>query len=340
MRIILDTNILRNDYFFNSYQFRILQDFARKTFSTIVIPEIVFDELVALYKRDLLFHEGNILKSQNKLESLLEGTNIHFEKLKFNIDEAVKEYIEYIKNRLGKINAEIPEYQDLFLKEVVRRSNERIKPISDKGEEFRDAILWLTILDYLKKARFDEAVFISNNTRDFADVTHTYLHQQLQDDLKSQNSTLTYYKSLNDFIDYRVNEIIFISKEWLVDHLNWAKLNDDAPLAVEGINATCFYEYYYRSNFDENDVEYWDVISASFKKDASDFFVYKPDSSDLYSVEIHLEGVCTIRFINDRQKFTDREVEFFTNIYLSMKAGNIIGYSGYYEEDSMLCLPD
>lgn len=340
MRIILDTNILRNDYFFNSYQFRILQDFVRKTFSTIVIPEIVFDELVALYKRDLLFHERNIRKSQNNLESLLEGTNIHFEKLKLDIDEVVKEYTEYIKNRLGKINVEFPEYQDLFLREVVRRSNERIKPISDKGEEFRDVILWLTILDYLKKERFDETVFISNNIRDFADVSQTSLHQQLQDDLKSQNSTLTYYKSLNDFIDYRVKEIIFISKEWLVDHLNWAKLNEDAPLVVEGINATCFYEYYYRSNFDENDLEYWDVISATFKKDASDFFVYKPDSSDLYSVEIHLGGVCTIRFINDRQKFTDREVQFFANIYISMKAGNIIGYSGYYEEDSMLCLPD
>lgn len=340
MRIMLDTNILRNDYFFNSYQFRILQDFSRKTFSTIVIPEIVFDELVALYKRDLLFHERNIRKSQNNLELLLEGINIHLEKLNLNVDEAVKKYSEYVKKWLGKLNAEIPEYQELFLKEVVRRSNERIKPISDKGEEFRDTILWLTILDYLKKERFDEAVFISNNTTDFADVTQTSLHQQLQYDLKNQNSTLTYYKSLNDFIDCRVNEIIFISNEWLVDHLNWAKLNEDAPLVVEGINAICFYEYYYRSNFDENDLEYWDVLSATFKKDASDFFVYKPDSSDLYSVEIHLEGVCTIRFINDRQKFTDREVEFFTNIYVSMKAGNIIGYSGYYEEDSMLCLPD
>ncbi len=340
MRIILDTNILRNDYFFNSYKFRILQDFARKTFSTIVIPEIVFDELVALYRRDLLFHERNIRKSQNNLELLLEGINIHFEKLNLNVDEAVKEYFEYVKNWLGKLNAEIPEYQELFLKEVVRRSNERIKPISDKGEEFRDTILWLTILDYLKKERFDEVVFISNNTRDFADETQTSLHHQLQDDLKSQNSTLTYYKSLNDFIDCRVNEIIFISNEWLVERLNWAKLNEDAPFVVKGINATFFYEYYYRSNFDENDVKHWDVISATFKKDASDFFVYKPDSSDLYSVEIHLEGVCTIRFINDMQKFTDREVEFFTNIYVSMKAGNIIGYSGYYEEDSMLCLPD
>lgn len=336
----MDTNILRNDYFFNSYQFRILQDFARKTFSTIVIPEIVFDELVALYRRDLLFHERNIRKSQNNLELLLEGINIHFEKLNLNVDEAVKEYSEYAKNWLGKLNAEIPEYQELFLKEVVRRSNERIKPISDKGEEFRDTILWLTILDYLKKERFDEVMFISNNTRDFADETQTSLHQQLQDDLKSQDSTLTYYKSLNDFIDCRVNEIIFISNEWLVDHLDWEELDRKAIEVVNSIYGEFFYQYYYRSKFDENDIKSWEILFANFYQSIPMYFVDILSEPNSFTLAIFLNGISTIRFVNDKCVQIDRNVDFSAALYLDIKEGRKICYKGFSEDESGLSLPD
>lgn len=340
MKIILDTNILRGDLFLSSNQFQILKDFAIKTFSTVVIPKIVLEELFALYKRELLYQTENIQKSLIKLDRLLDRLKVIHQDLELNIDDVIKDYEAYINDKLTQMHSEIPEYKDSFLKEIIKRSNERIKPISIKGEEFRDTILWLTILDYLDREKFEEVVFISNNIRDFADDNQMVLHPRLQEDLRKQGSNLKYCKSLSEFFSCYVNKIIFISKEWLIENLDWEKLNDDAKRAVEGIHCTFFYEYYYRNNFYENDVEYWDVLSAKFERDIPNFFVIDSDNSKSHKFEVHLEGISKIRFVNNKQEFIDKDIEFNTVIYTIIKEENIIHYEGYYEEESGLCLPD
>lgn len=340
MKIILDTNIIRSDFFLSSNQFQILKDFAIKTFSTLVIPKIVMEELFALYKRELLNQTVNIQRSLIKLNKLLNGLKVIHQNLELDIYEVIKDYEAYIHDKLAQINSEMPEYKDSFLKEVIKRSNERIKPISIKGEEFRDTILWLTILDYLNQEKSEEVVFISNNVMDFADGNQMFLHPSLQEDLRKQGSNLKYYKSLSEFFSNHVNKIIFISKEWLIKNLDWEKLNLDAKGAVEGIHCTFFYNCYYGNKYDEYDVEYWDVLFAKFERDIPYFFVIESANSDSHKVEIHLEGISKIRFVNSIHEFIDKDIEFNTVVYIVIKEENIISYGGYFEEESGLCLPD
>ncbi len=337
MDIILDTNVIRNDLMLKSHRFKILLDFALKTGSSIVLPIIVLDELKSLFKRELIFRIRKFENAVNELAYLLPDSKILVSNFEVEIDKTVDNYEQFILNKLNIFHVEKIEYKDSYLKEIIKRSNERIKPFSQKGEEFRDAILWLSILDFLQKKNYTITIFITNNIKDFADESQLNLHPDLQYDLKKQNSNLQFYSSLDHFIREKAIKVNFITKEWLIDNLDWNRLNFEAVDAVNGINAVFFYDYYYRNKIDIEDLQRWEVFTARFEKGITNFFIYDPEESGSYELEIHLEGKSNICFTNDQNKHFYREVTLYTSIYLTVEDEHIFQYKGgYYEEETIL----
>ncbi|MEE9260478.1 MAG: PIN domain-containing protein, partial [Candidatus Scalindua sediminis] len=67
MKIILDTNIFVEDFLMKSIKFSNLFDFLKKTNSEIVIFQIVFQEVIALYRRKLIEKLDKYYKSKEEL---------------------------------------------------------------------------------------------------------------------------------------------------------------------------------------------------------------------------------------------------------------------------------
>jgi predicted nucleic acid-binding protein len=173
MDIILDTNIILTDFFLKSKSFKVLFDYLAKTNSDLLIPEIVFKETIHKYEEKLISELSNYDNTVNKLNSLLDDTV--FKKVNIDISKKVSKYSNFLKNvkkpSYDSSKEIIVKYKDSFLEETIRRAIYRLKPCSNKGQEFRDTILWLTIIDYLKSIYKDDRkiIFISNNFKEFAD---------------------------------------------------------------------------------------------------------------------------------------------------------------------------
>src|SRR4051794_31011923 len=77
MDVTLDTNILRQDLRLKSSATRALMDYLHRTNSKILLPQIVYEEIAAIYKRDLVNQIGTFAKAAKALKShLLSGTTV------------------------------------------------------------------------------------------------------------------------------------------------------------------------------------------------------------------------------------------------------------------------
>ena len=99
MDIVLDTNIYYSDFLFKSKDFNILFDYLRKTNSQIILPEIVYKEIEACYKRKL---EEKLKEYQNKISEPLKGNffEIKVPTLTVNVNNNVKKYLKFFKDKI------------------------------------------------------------------------------------------------------------------------------------------------------------------------------------------------------------------------------------------------
>ena len=182
MQIILETNILRSDVQLTSFYFQSLLEYSKRTYSRIIIPEIVFDELASLYRKELEFSMQKVHRAAREVNLFLLHYNIEIQC--FDIEKIVEELLENVKINLSVFYLEIIPYKDEYLREVIRRCAFKIKPCSSKGIEFRDTILWLSIVDHIDG--MEDSAFISNNTRDFANTEKNDFHQSLRFELNEK----------------------------------------------------------------------------------------------------------------------------------------------------------
>ena len=222
MKIILDTNILRQDFFLKSRKFEMLIDFVSKTVHQIMLPQVVYDEIVSLYERAMLEKYGQLLKSKEDCEKhFLLKLDIGLPKLE--IDKQIEAFKKNINNKL-KINSKnIIPLNDKCLPGLVNRALKRIPPFSENKSEFRDAIIWLSCLDLALSEDEKSVIFISANTKDFSDKDCN-LHPKLIEEATKIGVEIIYFTSLDDFLKSKASTIEFITKEWLEENINFDEL--------------------------------------------------------------------------------------------------------------------
>ena len=304
--------------------------------ATVVIPEIVLEELLGLYKRELITRVSSAHKSIGELNQIIQD-QLDWE-VSVEIDKELEKYRNHLLEKFNSYYLDRLPYKNSYLQEIVQRSIQRIKPISAKGEEFRDSILWLSIIDYLKVNSRDEVVFISNNVKDFGNSDGTNLHQDLLEELNRNKVKLQYHRSLKDFLQDFAISVDFISKSWLKEKIDWDKLNENAIDAVNSIHYNFFFEYHSRHPNLEEDLHSWQVLEAEFQRDNPTFFIYETSKSEQYNLELHLIGNAKIQFENDESsiKIID-DVQFYTQIMVVVNEDEVIEYKEtYYQEETGL----
>lgn len=287
MDTIIDTNIIRRDLKLNDKGFEILIDYLAKTNSKLIFPLIVVEEVKGLYKRVLKERFEEYTKSVDKLKSTLLFIEMP-EPPPLDIEGDSNRYIDFLHGKFGTSKDNIIPYKNEYLSELVSRAIQRKKPLDDKGQQFRDGILWLTLLDYAENTDEKIIAFISDNPTDFSDKGESKLSKELIEETKSRGVEIKYFRTLNDFAKEHASVINFITKEWIESNIDKSVIEKLfveilGERQEEGILASISLE---RNEESTGYINRTDYINSN----VIDFFVYeKRDGTIFLNVEIEFE---------------------------------------------------
>ena len=288
MDIIIDANIIRRDLKLNDKNFEILTDYLVKTNSKLVYPSIVIQEVKGLYKRALKERLAQFLISNKKLKSTVINTEIAAPP-SIDIEAESDNYIQFIHDKLGTSDENIIEYKNEFLPELVKRAIERKKPLDNKGQQFRDGLLWLSLLDYAVNSDEKRVAFISDNPTDFAEKGENKLCAELIEETKEKGIEIVYFKTLADFAKEHASVIEFITKDWIEKNIDTKIIEDlfketlnniDDDLILDGVELE-------HNESKTGHINRTDYLSSN----PAEFYVYqKADGTILLNLEWEFEA--------------------------------------------------
>jgi hypothetical protein len=187
-----------------------------------------------------------------------------------------------------------------LLPEVLRRAVERVPPVSAAGREIRDAIIWLSLLSYIRTQKWpSEVAFVSLNTDDFAGTDKRTLRPELQADLTGIRGRIEYYPSIDSFIRDHAEPISYISKEWVESRLDMEEVKSRIQAHLERAAPALYFrpsDSDYRDYYDPNVMEV--VYEPSVTLD--DVYVWQIDSEQIevfldFTVEAEAEIECHLK---------------------------------------------
>jgi hypothetical protein len=236
--IVLDANVLIADYWLRSVSSVLLKDFLTKTNATLVVPKVVFEEVVNHHEEDVkqvksdlrrtLSNAGRLVRNVRGQEAWIEAIS------KQSRDEP---YRIFLLEELKRLNAMIVDYSDISHSDVVARDLRRRRPFQQSGKGYRDTLLWETILRNCIKENV-VTVFITDNVRDFCDSAGE-LHADLKSDLgtkRAPRDSLVLFRDLPAFTDALVVPYLTKRKDFAL----LVRTNK-----VEGLNLESVCEQYY-----------------------------------------------------------------------------------------------
>lgn len=206
MLIVLDSNILCSDFYMKNLKFELINKVG-----TIVLGEIVVDEVCNKYREYLLANYEALKKSLNNINKVIPKP-VH--SIDISIEYEVKRYRDFLE--MLSIQNEIiyvDNYPTVSHKEIVTRALMRKKPFKQDGSTgYRDYLVWTTCLEIAKNYAYEEIHFITQNVNDFSDLKNKkILHSDLMDDLKQYGidaSRFHYWISINEFVENHIQPSI------------------------------------------------------------------------------------------------------------------------------------
>lgn len=203
MYIFLDTNVFYNDWFLNNANFRYLFHYLSNEDGTLLISRLVCQEAENIREREFNSAKIEIERQFGQVRKL---TNID---PVFSIPNC-SDYnlLEVLRNRCE--NSVLVDYVDVPHDLLVTKALKILKPFSDGEKGYRDSLIWLSLVKFLKDSSIDEeVVFITNNKSDFflTGKDGFQLHPHLIADLRlfGVSADIRPYDSLFKFIQDSVD---------------------------------------------------------------------------------------------------------------------------------------
>ncbi|MDZ5610812.1 PIN domain-containing protein [Bacillus pseudomycoides] len=195
--IVLDTNIIFNDFFFKSSDMKKLLKFTQHKPVDLCITEFNYHEILKKFKDEIRPLIKTVKSTKADLIRLEASEIINFENLKADI------FVEKYKNTFDGIIEEnnikiidFPKSNGVTKKISLKYFNNE-KPFDENKVSFQDAIIWESIVEYCSDNEPDQVAFISNNHKDFANRDKSDIHDDLAGDIQN----LSYYNSLSAFLE-------------------------------------------------------------------------------------------------------------------------------------------
>jgi hypothetical protein len=230
MDVILDSNVFLKDLKFESPQFGELLAYLRRTGSKLVIPSMVTLEVTERYKESLRSSLKTAFRSWGSLAKIRMSPHPEFP----NID--LDQEVQKLKEHLLRVSSGIQTVQwsdvsGIDVNEIARRGTKRLRPANQNGEELRDVILWLTVLQYARKTN-QEIVFISDDHgfRQAADKDD--LHSELVEEIATAKLPIHFYRDISAFLTSHSLSQEPIGGDWVLRYVNSEYLANEIIKAI------------------------------------------------------------------------------------------------------------
>lgn len=235
--IYIDTNIVMNESFFcSSWSQSFLKACALLQIS-VVIPEIVIDEIKGNYPLHLQERAKSFQKAQKELSKL---THLQIQPL--NVADLVEEYEGFLDELIDDHSVIIAPYPDeITAKKLIEKSYQAKKPFKDNGEGHKDFIVWETIKSHImSKTTSAPNIFVTNNVKDFCQpagdgkfLLHPYLSDQIEGKILRPNIQVSMKNVLDETImplleGMTLDDIPELNQQD-IEHITNSTLLDDLP---------------------------------------------------------------------------------------------------------------
>jgi len=184
--IYIDTNVVINEsYFCSPWSQAFLKACALLQIS-VVIPEIVVDEIKGNYPAHLKDRAKSFQKAERELSKLID---LHFQN--FSIPDLISEYENFLDELIDDNGVIVAPYPEISAKQLVEKSYAADKPFKDNGDGHKDYLVWETIKSHiLSNTTTSPNIFLTNNVKDFCQTDGNgkhHLHSHLKDQIEAKN---------------------------------------------------------------------------------------------------------------------------------------------------------
>lgn len=256
MKVVLDTNIIFNDFHLKGAKVNGLCESVKLTGDSVYIPEIVVDESTNKYRERIQECKSKIDKNISDFKRLT-GKDIKDSSISDEfIAKEADEYTVLFKKKLQKLNVKIIPYPSISHQELVKRDLARKKPFQESGKGYRDALIWESIKSICDKSTslldMPKIIFVNKNHKDFCE--DGVLHLDLKSDLVDNGIDKNYVRVVED-IDIFVKEFIKPKQEILrgiLDVLNADKQFNRINLNIEVENRITNFLSYRQFDYEES----------------------------------------------------------------------------------------
>ncbi|MBL4680156.1 MAG: DUF4935 domain-containing protein [Pseudomonadales bacterium] len=219
--VILDSNVLYGDPFFKSGFLKRLIAYSTLNVFDVLVSEVVLEEVIN-NNRDKIHVTLTKIKSQAKTindvlgDQKLTVGSVDIELPEIQLRSKISDLCD-----LGAVTL-VP-YENELLPVIVSRALKKIRPFKEGKEAFRDSVIWLSCVEYLKSEKYKEAFIITNNSSDFCDPHND---EELHQDLKNDFSNIKLYRNLKSFFTTEKETWSeFVPSETSVELLEWFSEN-------------------------------------------------------------------------------------------------------------------
>ncbi len=207
MKVFLDTNVFYKNWFVDNASFKLLFHYLNNEQLDLLLSNLVVQEVNNIRERELSESTKEIKRLVNKANKL------NVKDLNFSIEELGIAGYDIQSVLVSRVNSiEEITYDDVPHREVVIRALSLVKPFSVKEKGYRDTLIWLSFLRYLKDQNMEgEVAFITNNKHDFFEVNNNSLsfNEALKKDIDKMGilASIKPYLNVFDFVKDNVDKI-------------------------------------------------------------------------------------------------------------------------------------
>lgn len=218
MKLILDTNIIHGDFFLQGSRISKLCNAAPKLGYELMIPEVVYDEMVDQYRRELEKHFASYERLVSLTNRARSGNVVkRLDRVSF-LQDRITEYQTVFSTRLVDLKIQVIPYPTVDIKLLVSKELLRKKPfkeVKEHGVGYRDALIWETVksLCVPQEELIDERSqigFLTENTDDFADSDGS-LHPTLVEELNAKGclgNCVQLISNVQKFFETQIDKVL------------------------------------------------------------------------------------------------------------------------------------
>ena len=146
--------------------------------------------------------------------------------LEVDVGRETTKFLAFVRRKLKLGDKDIVPFRDGYVGELVTRAITRAKLFSGRGEEFRDVLLWLTILDVVRETSGETLAFISADAKAFGQ--NHQLHEPLSLEGQATGKQINFYNFISKFIESHATHVEHITQRWLFMSPPWRYQNRSA----------------------------------------------------------------------------------------------------------------